>query len=136
MLGLYFLGRFVESAIGFVRYLIAYLMTGVLSMLAFSAIAIQFSHITFTIGNTDIPLGDPEQLLVGASAAIMGSIGVIVALFLRDWRKEKSRIAAKRLGFTCFAIAIQFLFDFTTPQVSFLSHFLGLIIGFAIGLIL
>ncbi|WP_245817355.1 rhomboid family intramembrane serine protease [Hydrococcus rivularis] len=119
MLGLYFLGRFVEVAIGSSRYLTAYLISGVVSMLAFSILTIQF--------------GDKEQLLVGASSAIMGLVGVIVAMFLRDWWKEKSRIASKRLSFVLLVVAIQFLFDFTTPEISFLSHILGLVTGFTVG---
>jgi rhomboid protease GluP len=119
MLGLYFLGRFVEVAIGSSRYLITYLISGIVSMLAFSILTIQF--------------GDKEQILVGASSAIMGLVGVIVAMFLRDWWKEKSQIAANRLSFVLLVIAIQFLFDFTTPKVSFLSHILGLLTGFTVG---
>lgn len=118
MLGLYLLGRFVEVAIGSSRYLAAYLISGVVSMLAFSILTIQF--------------GDKEQLLVGSSSAIMGLVGVIVAMFLRDWWKEKSRIASKRLSFVFLVIAIQFLFDFTTPEISFLSHILGLVTGFTV----
>ncbi|AFY76618.1 putative membrane protein [Pleurocapsa sp. PCC 7327] len=119
MLGLYFLGRFVEVSIDYSRYLAVYLISGVVSMLAFSILTIQF--------------GDKEQLLVGASSAIMGLVGVIVAMFLRDWWKEKSRIASKRLSFVLLVVAIQFLFDFTTPEISFLSHILGLVTGFTVG---
>jgi rhomboid protease GluP len=115
MLGLYFLGQFVELAIGISRYLFIYLISGTGSMLAFSVLAIKF--------------GDSQQLLVGASAAIMGLVGVIGAMFFRDWRKEKSRTATKRLRFILLVIVLQFVFDLTTPQVSFLSHLLGLAIG-------
>jgi rhomboid protease GluP len=122
MLGLYFLGQFVELAIGISRYLFIYLISGTGSMLAFSVLAIKF--------------GDSQQLLVGASAAIMGLVGVIGAMFFRDWRKEKSRTASKRLRFILLVIVLQFVFDLTTPQVSFLSHLLGLAIGLIAGYLL
>lgn len=122
MLGLYFLGRFVEISIGSLRYIIAYLLSGVGAMLAFSLLSVQ--------------LGETEQILVGASAAIMGLIGVMVAMFWQDWRKERSRIAARRLRVIILIVGCQFFFDFMNPQISFLSHVLGLIIGFIIGSIL
>jgi rhomboid protease GluP len=122
MLGLYFLGQFVELAIGISRYLFIYLISGTGSMLAFSVLAIKF--------------GDSQQLLVGASAAIMGLVGVIGAMFFRDWRKEKSRTATKRLRFILLVIVLQFVFDLTTPKVSFLSHILGLVIGLIAGYLL
>ena len=116
MLGLYFLGSFVELTLGKVRYLLAYFVSGVGAMLAFALLAIQF--------------GTQDQLLVGASAAIMGLIGVISALALWNWRKERSHITARRLRFVILIIILQFTFDLITPQVSSLSHLLGLILGF------
>ncbi|MGF1479325.1 MAG: rhomboid family intramembrane serine protease [Cyanophyceae cyanobacterium] len=121
MLGLYFLGRPVELSLGVPRYLFVYLMSGVGAMFVFSLWAV----------NTE-----PAQVLVGASAAIMGLIGVIGAIFLRGWQREQSPLAAKRLRFIVLIIALQFAFDLVTPQVSFLSHLLGLILGFSFGLLL
>jgi rhomboid protease GluP len=119
MLGLFFIGRFVEFVFGFNRFLIAYLFSGVGSMLAFSVLTVEF--------------GNYQQILVGASAAIMGLVGVMSAVSLYDWRKEKSRLAARRLNFILLIVGLQFLFDFTNPQVSSLSHLLGLIVGFILG---
>lgn len=122
MLGLYFLGRFVELSLGSLRYTIAYLFSGIGAMFAFSLLSIQ--------------LGETEQLLVGASAAIMGLIGVMAAMFWQDWRKENSPLAARRLRLLVSIIGLQFIFDFINPQISFLSHVLGLIVGFILGSIL
>ncbi len=122
MLGLYFIGRFVELNLGVSRYLLAYFISGIGSMLAFSILAIK--------------MGAIDQILVGASAAIMGLIGVICAIFFRIWRSKKSRYAARKLLILLFMIGVQFAFDLAMPRVSFLSHILGLIIGFITGSIL
>lgn len=121
MIGLYFLGRFVELSLGKFRYLVAYFVSGVGAMTIFSLVSIK-------LGNTD-------QILVGASAAIMGLIGVICAMFLQKWWKEKSRVSAHRLQMLLLVIGLQFIFDWNIPEVSILSHFLGLIVGLTIGLI-
>ncbi len=121
MLGLYFFGRFVELSIGSSRYLIVYLVSGVGAMFIFSLISLE--------------IGEQEEILVGASAAIMGLIGCISAISLNTWRRYRSRISAQRLQLIVFIIGIQFIFDFITPQVSTLSHFLGLVIGFLTGFI-
>ena len=118
MLGLYFLGPFVEFNLGKGRYLLAYLINGMGSMLVLSLLA------------------PPNQILVGASAAIMGLMGAIGAILFRGWRQEKSPIAAKRLRFIILIIGLQFIFDITTPKVSFLSHLLGLIWGLFTGSLL
>ena len=122
MLGLYFLGRLVEFFLGIGRFLTVYLVSGVGAMFCF----------TFWTMN----LGNPAQILVGASAAIMGLVGVIGAIFLQGWRREKSPLAAKRLRFISLVVVIQFALDLATPQISFLSHLLGLVIGFLMGNIL
>lgn len=119
MIGLYFIGRFVEINLGVRRYLLAYFISGVGSMLVFTILAIKMDA--------------TNQILVGASAAIMGLIGVIAAIFYRHWQTTKSRYAARRLLILLFTIAVQFAFDLAMPRVSFLSHVLGLAIGFVTG---
>jgi len=118
MLGLYFLGNFVESALGKGRYLVIYFTSGIGSMLTIVllAAAAQF----------------PNIIVVGASGAIMGLIGAIGAVLLRDWQQERSRLAARRLRTIVFIIGLQIVFDFLTPQVSMTSHLSGLIIGFLV----
>ena len=59
----------------------------------------------------------------------MGLVGAIAAILLRIWHQEKSYIAARRLRLIILMIAIQFVFDIINPMVSFLIHFLGLIMG-------
>ncbi|MGF1490302.1 MAG: rhomboid family intramembrane serine protease [Prochloraceae cyanobacterium] len=122
MLGLYFIGRFVENNLGVRRYLLAYFISGIGSMLAFSILAIKMDA--------------TNQILVGASAAIMGLIGVICAIYFRIWQRKRSRHAYRRLLLLMFTIGLQFAFDLAMPRVSFLSHVLGLVIGFISGSIL
>ena len=118
MVALYFLGKLVEYNLGGIRYLLAYSISGVGAMFVYSIIA------------------PPNTILVGASAAIMGLVGVIFALILGIWRRDKSPIASKNLRLLLLLIALQFIFDFATPQVSWLVHILGLIIGLICGVFL
>lgn len=73
-------------------------------------------------------------LLVGASGAIMGLVGVILAIFIKFTYQKKSAIFAQKLRFLLFIILLQFIFDFFTPQVSFAIHSLGFILGLITGL--
>ena len=91
MMGLYFLGPFVEFRLGWHRYILAYTFSGVGAMFAFAVIS--------TVR------GEIDTILIGASAAIMGLFGVICAIFLKIWREEKSRFAAKRLRTLLFVLA-------------------------------
>lgn len=116
MLGLFFLGGFVEATLGIGRYLILYLVSGVGAMALISWLAAL--------------LQSPDQILVGASAAIMGLVGATGAIMLYGWRQEKSQIAAKNFRVLLVVIGIQVIFDVTTPGVSFLGHTLGLMLGF------
>jgi rhomboid protease GluP len=83
-----------------------------------------------------LKIGEPQTLLVGASAAIMGLIGAMGAIFLQDWWQEKSLLARQRFILLLVVVGIQFLIDYNTPHVSLISHIFGLIIGFMVGLIL
>ena len=119
MLALYFLGAFVESTFGAGRLLLAYFFSGVGSMLTITILA--------------IIIHTPDQLVVGASGAIMGLLGVIGANLLDGWRRERSQIAVKRLQFIFWVVGFQVVFDLATPEVSLLGHIAGLIWGFLTG---
>ncbi len=121
MIALYLLGRFVELQLGRTRYLVLYLVSGIGSMGLYTLIAIE--------------QGKVNQVLIGASAAIMGLLGGIIALSFYAWLVEKSTLAAKRLVSLLLIVSLQFFIDFNTPQVSFLGHLLGLLIGFSLGLL-
>jgi len=105
--------------LGTARYLCVYFSSGIGSMLFFSLLSLK--------------RGENNLVLVGASAAIMGLIGVILAISLKLWLTKKTAINAKRLRLIILIIIIQFIFDHLVPQVSFYSHLFGLIIGFLVG---
>ncbi len=134
MMALYVLGSFVERSLGIWRYLISYFVCGMGSMFAIAILARFVPAQTIGILARFVPSQD--QITVGASGAIMGLVGVIAAIMLRGWLRDKSRVAAKGLQSILSIIGLQAIFDLITPQVSMLGHNSGLIIGFLIGSLL
>jgi rhomboid protease GluP len=122
LLGLCAIGGLVESSIGTIAFLIVYLLTGIGAMFGFSLLAIE--------------LGETNQLAMGASGSIMGLVGFLCALSLRQWYREKTWKSAGRFGAIVAIVIIQSVFDIITPQVSFIIHFFGLILGFLFGIVL
>ncbi|MDJ0535938.1 MAG: rhomboid family intramembrane serine protease [Xenococcaceae cyanobacterium MO_207.B15] len=116
MLALFFLGKLVELRLGVGRYLIIYLLSGMGAMLSVALLSLK-------TGNSNI-------VLVGASGAIMGLIGTLLALSLQVWLQKRNALTAQRLKTVIFVIVLQFILDNLIPQVSFESHLSGLIIGF------
>ena len=123
MLSLFFLGRLIELSLGSKSYLTIYFFSGIGSMLTFSLLSFR--------------LGLDNVFLVGASAAIMGLMGAILAISLHIWlRKRYSPTAKRRLWQILLIVLVQFIFDNLIPQVSFHIHLFGFIIGFFISSIL
>jgi rhomboid protease GluP len=115
MFGLYILGCFVEKIIGFFRYLLIYLFSGIGSMIIYTALSLQSKQ--------------QGYILMGASAAIMGLLGAIFIIFIKEWFQTKSRITAKRIQLILVTIGLQFTFDYFVPHISISSHFWGLVLG-------
>ncbi len=122
MIGLAYLGILVEIRLGIWRYLAAYHLCGIGSMLVVTILA--------------IGLNSEPQVTVGASGAIMGMVGATAAILLQGWRRDKSRIAAQRLRTTLYIIGLQMVFDLITPNISVIGHTSGVVIGFFIGFLL
>ena len=122
MLSLYVLGRIVEFNLGSKYYLIIYLASGIGSMSLFSLVHLK--------------LGNSSVFLLGASAAIMGLIGTILAISLQIWLKRKNAVNTKRLLQVIAIVLLQFTLDNLIPQVSFYSHLFGFIIGFTVSIFL
>ena len=121
MLALWWLGPFMESALGFRRFVAVYLIAGIGSMMVV---------MLFSFG----PNG--EQILVGASGCIMGLVGATGALMLRGWRRDGAQSAKRRLASMLLIVMMQCIFDSVVPQVSMTAHLSGALIGFAITLML
>ena len=117
MLALAWLGPPVERALGRARYLALYLLAGIGS----GAVVLLLTS---------------NRSLVGASGSIMALIGAGAAITLRGWVREKARYAARQFLQFIMVIAAQTLFDIFTPQISFLAHASGLLLGFLIASIL
>jgi rhomboid protease GluP len=121
MLALWWLGPFLEFALGFRRYLVAYLISGIGS----SCVVLLFSF---------GPRGG--QLLVGASGCIMGLVGATGAVMLRAWWRQKTLSARRRLVAVLLIVLMQTVFDAMVPEVSMTAHLSGALIGFATALLL
>ena len=121
MLALWLLGPFLEFALGFRRYLLVYLLSGICSMGVV---------ICFRSGLND------TQLTLGASGCIMGLVGGTGALMLRGWRRENAPVAKRRLAAMLLIALVQTVFDSVVPQVSMTAHLSGTLIGFATALTL
>jgi membrane associated rhomboid family serine protease len=116
---LYVLGPPLERAIGTVRFVVCYLISG----LASSAGVVGLMVLGFV----------QVAELVGASGCIMGIVGAWAGFLLRHRHVPQAK---QRLGNVAMIIVIQIAFDLSTPQVSMAAHLCGLIAGFFLGLIL
>ncbi len=118
--GLRFFGRFVEPLFGRARMAVIYIASGVLSSLAVAIVA------------------DPSspQLLVGASGAILGLGGAILAASLRRPSLRKSRRGKAQIRGLVLIFVIQLGFDALLAAVSSTAHIAGFIVGFVLGLLL
>lgn len=122
MLGLFMLGPFVELALGRLRYVACYFVCGVGSMLMIVLLT-SYGHL-------------PPQLTLGASGSVMGMIGASGAIFVRAWLAHRNRMAIEGLKTILINVAIQVVFDITTPQVSLSAHMGGFLSGILLGLLL
>src|SRR5262249_9187182 len=107
-------GRWVEMSLGRFRYLVMYLGAGTAAF----AIMLRLQQIT------------DEQLLVGASANIMGVIGASVALVLIGALRNRSLPAKPRLIQLGAIVVLQVACDQLIPQVSGTAHLWGVSCGF------
>jgi rhomboid protease GluP len=122
MLGLLFLGPFVERMLGLWKFLALYFASGIGS----AATVFWLQRIGIIESNW----------LVGASGAIMGLVGATAGISLLGWIREKARIARNRLWEIVIIVGAQVVFDSMTPQVSSTAHLVGAAIGFVLSLIL
>jgi membrane associated rhomboid family serine protease len=113
MLSLWFLGRFIEYALGPWRVLVVY----VVSLVAAGLGVVYFSP--------------PIAATVGASGAIFGLFGALFAIGLKLGRPGMDLIKAN-LGI----LVINLIITFTVPSISWQAHISGLVAGFLLTLVI
>jgi rhomboid protease GluP len=145
MLALFYYGSYVEARLDWLRFGLIYTISGLGSMLAMMGVALL--------------QGEPDLHGVGASGAVMGLLGTMIALV---WRRSQSsqksseegrftgaRFTGARLTGARFTgaqlpdgqtlrlllmlVVLQTFTDFLIPQVSASAHLSGLAIGMALG---
>jgi membrane associated rhomboid family serine protease len=116
LFALYVLGPAFERAVGWLRFLACYLLSGICST---AGVVILWRLRA---------IADAE--VVGASGCVMGIVGAWAALLIRDHHIPSVR---RRLINIVTIIVIQTIFDLTTPEVSMSAHLFGLAGGFVVG---
>ncbi|HEX3348011.1 MAG TPA: rhomboid family intramembrane serine protease, partial [Acetobacteraceae bacterium] len=122
MLSLLVVGSATERLFGSWRTLAVYLAAGLGSMAM--VVALAALHVS------------PSEFVVGASGAIMGLIGALLAFAIRAWRRNRVRATLVRVVWVAGAIVLQSALDVATPQISFTGHLSGVVIGLLIGTLL
>jgi membrane associated rhomboid family serine protease len=116
MLSLFFIGRVVETFYGKWRYLVIYLVSGIVGGLA-----------TFFL--------QPDVWAVGASGAIFGVFGALGVFYVAD-RRALGSYGAGAMANWLFWLALNFVYGFTDPNIDILDHIGGLITGIALASLL
>ena len=109
MMSLFFLGRFIEFALGSWRMLVVYMV----SLIASGLGVVYFS--------------DPNVATVGASGAIFGLFGALFAIGFKLGKPGMELVRAN-VGI----LVLNLIITFTVPQISWQAHVTGLVAGFAL----
>lgn len=109
MLSLFFIGRVVETFYGKWRYLVIYLVSGIVGGLA-----------TFFL--------QPGVWAVGASGAIFGVFGALGVFYVAD-RRALGSYGAGAMANWLFWLALNLVYGFSDPNIGIIDHIGGLIAG-------
>jgi rhomboid protease GluP len=116
MWALWSVGRFIERALGSEAYMDVYLLSGWAGSVA--------SEIT-----------KPMAVSAGASGAVFGVFGVMLAFVLRP-RQTVPMAALRALrGSTFSFLAVNLMLGISAPSINFAAHLGGLVCGFVLGAI-
>ncbi|GCF11152.1 rhomboid family protein [Dictyobacter arantiisoli] len=117
MLSLFFVGRAVEIFYGKWRYLVIYLLSGIIAGITFLLL-------------------DPNNAVVGASGAIFGVFGAVGVFYLMN-RRALGAYGSGAIGQWVFWLAINLLFGLAPgSNIALWSHIGGLISGMIIAYLL
>ena len=105
ILALAYLGGYAERSVGTLRYIFIYLVAGIAGALFYGAIS------TFILGNTN-------TVLIGASGAISGILGIATAAG-----------NTKAYYWLLLQIVFAIIGSFTAVQIAFTAHIGGFITG-------
>ncbi|MDX5069933.1 rhomboid family intramembrane serine protease [Lactobacillus iners] len=112
---IYFFGMFLEQFLGHIRYLTIYLLSGVGGNL-----------LSFALGQDNV-------ISCGASTAVFGLMGSVLALYFLN----NDNIIAIIIGRQAFLLLIcNIVVDFFMPSVDIIGHIGGTITGFLLTIIL
>ena len=111
MLSLYWLGRFIEAALGSWKMLVVYMV---------SLIAAGLSVVLFS---------PPNVPTLGASGAIFGLFGALFAIGLKLGERGRELVRAN-IGI----LVLNLIWTFAVPAISWQAHLGGLIAGFLLTL--
>jgi rhomboid protease GluP len=106
------IGTELESILGWARFLVVYLCSGLFGSLASYALS--------------------PHLSAGASGAVFGLIGAL-AVFFALYRRELGSFGQRRLAQIAFLIVINLFLGFTREGIDNLAHLGGLLSGIALG---
>lgn len=116
MLSLFFIGRVVESVYGRWRYLVIYLVSGIVGGLA-----------TFFL--------QPDAWSVGASGAIFGVFGALGVFYVVD-RRALGNYGVGAIANWLFWLALNLVVGFSDPNIGIVDHIGGLVAGIVLALLL
>lgn len=116
------LGRVVETAFGWSKFLFIYIVGGLGSMACVMALML-FG----TIQN---------GVLIGASGAIFAVFGAEAARQISCWKHSRDALDKRQLVNLALIILVQAVIDFSVPQISAAAHMSGFVIGLILGLLL
>lgn len=113
MLNFFILGLFIERLFGHLRFLLAYLLTGVISIIASFSFA-------------------PQDISVGASGAIFGLVGAY-SIFILMHRRAFSRGGIPAIAWLVVIIGLNLSIGLVIPNVDNYAHLGGFVSGCLLG---
>lgn len=127
MLSLFFIGSVVEVFYGKLRYILIYLLSGIVG-----GIVTQF---TFPATVTSVAMASQASIAAGASGAIFGVFGALGVFYIVN-RRALGAYGTGAIMNWIFWLALNLYFGFSTPGIGIQDHLGGLAAGIVLGLIL